>query len=88
MPITSSAKKAVKVSKRKRLFNVRRQEDMRSVIKQVEKLVKDKKVAEAEKFLPTAYKAIDKAYKRGVIKLNNASRKKSRIVRLIKSAKK
>ena len=36
---------------------------------------------EAQKMLPSAYKAIDKAAKRGVIKENTAARKKSRLMR-------
>ncbi len=34
--------------------------------------------------LPNVYQAIDKAIKRGVIKLNTGSRKKSQIARIIK----
>jgi len=34
--------------------------------------------------LSGAYQAIDKAAKRGVIKKNNASRKKARLTRLVK----
>jgi small subunit ribosomal protein S20 len=56
---------------------------MKEVIKKIEKTAKkDKK--EAEKMLATAYQAIDKAAKRGVIKKNNASRKKSRLTKLVK----
>ena len=36
-----------------------------------------------KKLLSEAYKAIDKAAKRGVIKKNTASRKKSRLTKLI-----
>lgn len=43
--------------------------------------------AEAQKMLPEAYKAIDKAAKRGVIKDNTASRKKSRLSQAIKRTK-
>ena len=43
--------------------------------------------AGAEKLLPAAYKAIDKAMKRGVIKGNTADRKKSRLAAAIKRAK-
>jgi small subunit ribosomal protein S20 len=47
------------------------------------------KVEEAEKLLPRIYKALDKAAKRGVIKKNTASRKKSRMMKKIsKSTKK
>lgn len=83
MPITKSAKKAIRVSGRKRAVNDRRKRVMKEIIKKVEKTAKtDKK--EAEKMLSGAYQVIDKAAKRGVIKKNNAARKKSRLTRLVK----
>lgn len=86
MPITQSAKKALRGSKRKRVFNVRRKEAASEFIKKIRKLVAEKKVAEAKAILPSVYQAIDKAAKIGYIKKNNASRKKSRISALIKKA--
>jgi len=83
MTITKSAKKALRQSKRKRVFNLRRSNKMKNLIKQIRLLVKDKKKEEAKKLLSDAYKAIDKAAKRGVIKKNTASRKKSRLTKLI-----
>jgi small subunit ribosomal protein S20 len=83
MPIIKSAKKAVRGSLRKKAFNDRRKRVMKEVIKKIEKVSKtDKK--EAEKMLSTAYQAIDKAAKKGVIKKNNAARKKARLTRLVK----
>jgi small subunit ribosomal protein S20 len=83
MPIIKSAKKAVRGSIRKKAFNDRRKRVMKEVIKKIEKVVKtDKK--EAEKMLSSAYQAIDKAAKKGVIKKNNAARKKSRLARIVK----
>ncbi|MBP9802759.1 MAG: 30S ribosomal protein S20 [Candidatus Pacebacteria bacterium] len=83
MPITKSAKKNIRVSGRKKAMNDRRKKVMKEVIKKIEKTAKtDKK--EAEKMLATAYQAIDKAAKRGIIKKNNASRKKSRLTKLVK----
>ena len=38
---------------------------------------------EAKKLLPAIYQALDKAAKVGVIKKNNASRRKSRLTKLI-----
>ncbi len=52
---------------------------MREAIKKVRALVSEKKKDEANSALPVAYKAIDKAAKRGVIKQNTAARKKSRL---------
>lgn len=79
MPITQSAKKALRGSKRKRVYNIRRKDAMSEAIKKIKKLVAEKKITDAKSFLPTVYQAIDKAAKIGYIKKNNASRKKSRI---------
>ena len=83
MPITKSAKKAVRRGLREKAINDRRKRVMKETIKKVEKIAKtDKK--EAEKMLSNVYQAIDKAAKRGVIKANSASRKKSRLTRIVK----
>ena len=86
MPITSSAKKALRASKRKKVFNDRRTQEMRAMVKAVRTLVAQKKRAEAQALLPKAYTAIDKARKRGVIKKNAANRKKSRLTILVNKA--
>lgn len=83
MPITSSAKKALRSSKKKRVFNLRRKNEMQSVIKEYKKLVSAKKTDEAQKLIPKLQKVIDKAEKRGLIKKNTASRKKSRLLKII-----
>ena len=87
MPIIKSAKKALRQSKRKRVFNLRRKREMKIQTKEIQKLLTENKKEEALKLIPTAYKAIDKAAKRGVIKKNNASRKKSRLSKIIKNTK-
>ena len=84
MAITSSAKKAHKSSLKKQVFNLRRKRAMKDVVKEIGSLITEKKQTEAQALLPKAYKAIDKAAKRGVIKANTASRKKSRLVAAIK----
>ena len=59
------------------------------VVKEVKDLVTKGKVEDATKKLPEAYKAIDKAAKRGVIKKNTANRKKSLLARtLVKKVEK
>jgi small subunit ribosomal protein S20 len=87
MAITSSAKKALRASKTKRVYNLRRADALSSVVKNIKKLVADKKAVEAMKLLPEAYQAIDKAAKEGTIKKNAANRKKSRLSAFIKKAK-
>lgn len=86
MPIIKSAKKALSGSKRKHVFNLRRNKAMNETTKEIKKMTvgKDKKAMEA--LLPKVYQAIDKAAKRGIIKKNTAARKKSRLVKMIKKA--
>ncbi|MCC2630365.1 MAG: ribosomal protein small subunit ribosomal protein [Candidatus Paceibacter sp.] len=86
MPITSSAKKALRASKKKRVFNQRRKDALVDVVKKVKKFVADKNTQEAMSLLSQAYKAIDKAAKTNLIKKNTASRKKSRLAKLVKKA--
>lgn len=81
MPITSSAKKALRSSKRKRFFNLKRKNEMVNVVKEYKKLILAKKTNEAGKLVPKLQKAIDKATKRGLIKKNTAARKKSRLMK-------
>ena len=83
MPIIKSAKKALRSSKRKRTFNLKRKSTIANAIKDYKKLVSAKKLDEAEKMLPALQKAIDKAAKGGVIKTKNAARKKSRLIKVI-----
>ena len=83
MPITKSAKKAIRGSLRKKVFNDARKRAMKEIIKKFEKIAKTDK-AEAKKMLSAAFKAIDKAAQKGVIKKNNAANKKSRLSKLIK----
>jgi small subunit ribosomal protein S20 len=83
MPIIKSAKKAVRGSLRKKAVNDRRNRTMKEIIKKIEKVAKTDK-REAGKMLSSAYQAIDKAAKKGVIKKNNAARKKARLTRLVK----
>lgn len=86
MPITSSAKKALRASKRKHIFNLKKKNEMQSVIKEYKKFIISKNIAEAKKLLPKLQKAIDKAAKRGIIKDNNAARKKSRLMKKLPSS--
>ncbi len=82
MPITKSAKKALRQSSRKKTLNDRRTRTMKDGMKKFLKLAMSEK-KEAQILLPTIYASIDKAAKIGVIKKNTASRKKSRIARAL-----
>lgn len=83
MPITQSAKKAIRGSLRKKAFNNSRKRAMKEIIKKIEKISKTDKES-AMRMLSSAFAIIDKAAKKNVIKKNNAARKKSRLARLTK----
>lgn len=84
MPITKSAKKALRQSLRRKIRNSQKLRKLKSLLKEVRNLVSQKKIEEAKNFLPKIYKTLDKAAKEGLIKKNTASRKKSRITKAIK----
>ncbi|MBI2623135.1 MAG: 30S ribosomal protein S20 [Candidatus Liptonbacteria bacterium] len=79
MPITSSAKKALRQSIRQRGQNLVRAEAYKLAVKNFKKLVAEKKTEDAKATLANVYQALDKATKTGVIKMNKASRLKSRL---------
>jgi small subunit ribosomal protein S20 len=83
MPITKSAKKALRQSKRRRVRNLQKMRKLKSLLKEVRILVSQGKKDEAKKLLPKIYKSLDKAAKTGLIKKNTSSRKKSRMTKLI-----
>ena len=87
MAITKSAKKAYRASLRKRVFNVRRKRALTSTTKAVRNLIATGKDSDTAQSLSAAYQAIDKAAKRGIIKKNTASRKKSRLAKALARAK-
>jgi len=84
MPITKSAKKALRQTERRRVFNLRRARTLRELVKSFRELTNDDKKDKAKKLWPNVQQAIDKAAKGGVIKKNTASRKKSRLAKLLK----
>lgn len=83
MPITKSAKKALRQSIRRRIRNIEKKEAYKRLIRDIRKSAAAGKQEEAKKNLPQLYKALDKAVKTNVIKKNKASRLKSRLTRLV-----
>ncbi len=84
MAITKSAKKAIRNSAKKRVFNLRKKDEIQGALKKLRKLVAEKNQKEAQKFMAQIQKTLDKATKTGLIKKNTASRKKSRLSAMIK----
>jgi small subunit ribosomal protein S20 len=85
MAITRGAKKAHRQSLRKKIFNDARKDAMRRALKNVRLSAGQAgtaKVGDKEP-LAAAYKAIDKAYKRGVLSKNTAARRKAKVARTL-----
>ena len=85
MPITKSAKKALRQNKVRNHRNTVKKDAYKKAVKDFRKLLGDKankgKTLEAE--LKLAFKTLDKAAKGGVIMKNKASRLKSRLAHAI-----
>lgn len=79
MPITASAKKALRQNRRRHTRNLVR----KGTIKKTVKGALNASEKERATALASAFKAIDKAAKRGVIKKNTAARKKSRLIKAL-----
>ena len=80
MPITSSAKKAMRQSNKKRLVNKKFKDDLKISLNIFNKKVA-KKEALAQEDLNTIYARIDKALKKGLLHKNTAARRKSLVAK-------
>jgi len=87
MAITKSAKKAIKQSLARKERNIIYKDSIKKLVKEIKILISAKKNDEAIRLLPKIYSALDKAAKVGVIKKNNASRRKSRFTKLLEKNK-
>ena len=77
MPITKSAKKEQRASKKKKVFNLRNKRDLKISIKKIQKEGGEP----TKENIKALQKAVDKAIKNGVIKKNTGARKKSRFMK-------
>lgn len=73
---------------KRRTNNLKTLDKVKKAAKQVKKLASSKQIEEAKKALVEAYKALDKAAKKHVIHKNTASRKKSRLAKLLAKSSK
>ena len=88
MPITTSAKKALRQNARRKKRNLAKKEAFKDAMKNYKKLVAVKKFDEAKTELSRVFKTLDKAAKSNTIAKNKASRLKSRLSHLMtKSAR-
>jgi len=83
MPKIKSAKKALRQNVRRKGKNLKKKAVLKKAIKEVKKLMLDKKVDQAKEALSKLYKLADKVSKSNAIAKNKASRIKSRITKLV-----
>ena len=88
MPITKSAQKALRQSKKRAAGNLVFKRKFKAAVKEFKKVGLAGYLEKAKSLLPTVYKSIDKASKKGVIKKNTASRYKSRLVKSLNKKQK
>lgn len=87
MPITKSAKKALRQSKKRHLQNLHFKRNFKAAVKEFRHEVQAKNYEKAKELLPKVYQTVDKAAKKNVIKKNTASRYKSRLARSLHISK-
>ena len=80
MAITKSAKKAHRQAQKRKVFNALRKDALKAALKGTRTAKKGDVAA-----IAAAYKAIDKAAKRGLIKKNTAARRKAKVARALKT---
>jgi small subunit ribosomal protein S20 len=88
MPITQSAKKALRQSKKRHVKNIRFKRNFKVAIKEFRDALNAKNYEKAKSLLPKVYQAVDKATKTNVLKKNTASRYKSRLTKTLRVATK
>ncbi len=87
MPNTKSAIKAARQNIRRRVVNLKTLEAIRKATKQVRKFATAGSKSDAAQALSAAFASLDKAAKKHIIHKNNASRKKSRLAKLVAKIK-
>ena len=85
MAHSKSSKKRVFIGKRNAERNQAIRSRVKTFVKKVLAAVEAKNVDEAKTALQVAYKELDKAVTKGVLKKNTVSRKKSRLALIVNS---
>lgn len=83
MPITKSAKKALRQNKKRRARNLKQSRLFKDEIKSLKQFISTKDKKNALEILPKVYKAIDKAVKTNLLQQNTAARMKSRLTKIV-----
>lgn len=79
MAHTKSSKKRIVIGERNRLRNQAIKSRVKTFVKKVLLAIDSKNIDDAKQALSVAYKELDKAVTKGILKKNTASRTKSRL---------
>jgi len=85
LPQRKSALKELRKNRRRRMHNLDIKTDLKKTIKKFFASVRDKNKEEAVANLQMVYKKLDKAAKRNIMHDNTASRRKSRLSKLLRT---
>lgn len=83
MPITKSAKKALRQNKKRRARNLKQSRLFKDEVKSLKQFISAKDKKNALEILPKVYKAVDKAVKTNLLQQNTAARMKSRLTIMV-----
>ena len=86
MPHTKSAQKQVRVSEKRQLRNKSARSLCKTNITKAEKLIFSGELESARQRVEAAISSLDKAVEKGIIHPNNASRRKSRLMKKLNEA--
>jgi small subunit ribosomal protein S20 len=85
LPTKKSAYKELRKSRVRHTRNISLKSELKTLTKRFEKLISDKKTAEAKDFLKSLLSTIDRAASKGIIHKNAASRRASRLMKRLAS---
>jgi len=86
LPHTKSAKKALRVSQRRRDQNKPVRSQVKTYVKKAERSISSNELESAKEAVQRALTALDKAAQKGVVHPNNAARRKSRLMKKLNTA--
>ena len=86
MPHQRTSVKSLRQNKQRRLHNLKIKQELKKILKKFSKSVTTKDKNEAKTLLSQVFSKLDKAAKKGIIKKNTASRKKSRLHKILSKA--
>ncbi|MBI5652176.1 MAG: 30S ribosomal protein S20 [Chloroflexi bacterium] len=87
MANTTAAEQAMRRSARLRVGNRVIRAKARTEVKDAARAIANDKPADAEKSVREAIRALDKAAQKGIIKKNNAARRKARLMKKLNAAR-